>query len=246
MDSPKAPQHSPPITPAPASTTPFAESWATRARQAGETRVAAARDVLASALRPKAVAAYQVVTAMPDLDCAISFAMYDTVPADTRLFAALLSTYTYWPLIALGAWTHPAFVASLIMAPMLPKALFRRDRPFNDASMPYRGSGTVYVGADMYTFPSGHAWGAFALVWRFLPLWALPLGLAWACIVCSQRVMNGCHFLGDVLAGALMGLWHAQLHMAPAMEWGLAIAGCVLFCGGALTHGTIVLRPKAE
>jgi len=63
--------------------------------------------------------------------------------------------------------------------------------------------------SDRFSFPSGHALNAFAIgsvVAFAFPLVAVP-ALAVAASVAASRVVLGLHWLSDVLAGVLVGLF---------------------------------------
>ena len=62
--------------------------------------------------------------------------------------------------------------------------------------------------ADHWSFPSGHAATAAALMTALWCLWPRPLWLyvAGAALVAASRVITGQHFLSDVVAGATIGV----------------------------------------
>jgi lipid A 4'-phosphatase len=62
--------------------------------------------------------------------------------------------------------------------------------------------------ADHWSFPSGHATTAAALMAALWCLWPRPLWLyvAAAALVAASRVITGQHFLSDVVAGAAIGI----------------------------------------
>ncbi len=67
--------------------------------------------------------------------------------------------------------------------------------------------------ADHWSFPSGHATTAAALVAALWCLWPRPLWLyvAVAALVAASRVVTGQHFLSDVVAGAAIGVAATRL-----------------------------------
>jgi membrane-associated phospholipid phosphatase len=62
--------------------------------------------------------------------------------------------------------------------------------------------------ADHWSFPSGHAATAAALMTALWCLWPQPLWLyvAGAALIAASRVITGQHFLSDVVAGAAIGI----------------------------------------
>jgi undecaprenyl-diphosphatase len=62
--------------------------------------------------------------------------------------------------------------------------------------------------ADHWSFPSGHATTAAALMTALWFLWPRPLWLyvVAAALVAASRVITGQHFLSDVVAGAAIGV----------------------------------------
>lgn len=62
--------------------------------------------------------------------------------------------------------------------------------------------------ADHWSFPSGHATTAAALMAALWYLWPRPLWLyvAAAALVAASRVITGQHFLSDIVAGAAIGV----------------------------------------
>lgn len=90
----------------------------------------------------------------------------------------------------------------------LVKVVVRRPRPAYNAKDMY-----VAVAADHWSFPSGHSSRAF-LVAAFLaaggfqPREALFL---WAAATSASRVLLGRHYVLDIVAGALLGVFEAWL-----------------------------------
>jgi undecaprenyl-diphosphatase len=95
------------------------------------------------------------------------------------------------------------------------KGLFRRDRPFDESSVPV---------PDSFAFPSGHASGAVVcygicayVLLRFSSRHWQPVIIASAALlvflVSASRVILGVHYLGDVTAG-----------LASGATW---LAGCI-------------------
>lgn len=69
---------------------------------------------------------------------------------------------------------------------------------------------------DEFSFPSGHAAGAFlmaTLFRHFYPALSIPLYLL-ATIVGLSRVYNGVHYPSDVMAGSFLGIFSARIGIA--------------------------------
>jgi undecaprenyl-diphosphatase len=96
-------------------------------------------------------------------------------------------------------------LAALVLAI---KFLVRRRRPEGDW-------GAIYRNTDPHSFPSGHAARAVLLAGLCWGLGIQPLAwllTIWAPLVSLARVSMGVHYLVDVIAGWLLGLW-----MVPAL-----------------------------
>ncbi len=91
------------------------------------------------------------------------------------------------------------------------KDFFQRWRPSRDPSL----EGLVHLVNDYrggkYGFASSHAGNAFALAIFFFMLWRdhkwAWLLFVWAFVVAYSRVYLGVHYPGDILTGALIGLF---------------------------------------
>ena len=118
-----------------------------------------------------------------------------------------------------------AVAASGLVADLL-KIVVGRTRPkllFDGGAYDFTWFG---LRADHWSFPSGHATTAAALMAALWCLWPRPLWLyvAAAAVVAASRVITGQHFLSDVVAGAAIGvvvtrivaLWLLPQRDAPA------------------------------
>lgn len=84
------------------------------------------------------------------------------------------------------------------------KALARRKRP----DYAPQGDQMLVVGVDKLSFPSGHSSRAIYVALFFSgTVFALPIWL-WAVAVVASRVLLGRHFVGDALAGSMLGYWN--------------------------------------
>ena len=105
-------------------------------------------------------------------------------------------TWTRWRELSVALLWTVAITAVLVY---LAKNYFKRERP----SDPHRG-----LGADKFSFPSGHAARvtAVAITLSFLfPLWTVAF-LLWGTAVALSRVALARHFFSDVIGGTLVGL----------------------------------------
>jgi undecaprenyl-diphosphatase len=108
-----------------------------------------------------------------------------------------------------------ALLLATVVAQVLKRAV-RRARP----SVAISGLKCTVPPPDAYSFPSGHACGAFALATAVLSL-NLSLGIAelvLAAAVAMSRVRLGVHYPGDVVAGVALG-------MAVGLGWPALIIG---------------------
>ncbi|HEX7976915.1 MAG TPA: phosphatase PAP2 family protein [Anaerolineales bacterium] len=74
--------------------------------------------------------------------------------------------------------------------------------------------GNIYRSTDPHSFPSGHAARAFllaVLAASLGPAWLGAVLWLWAPLVTLARVAMGVHYLSDVLAGALLGVFMGLL-----------------------------------
>lgn len=70
--------------------------------------------------------------------------------------------------------------------------------------------GNIYRNTDPHSFPSGHAARAFLLAvlgLAFGPPWFAIVLVIWAPLVGLARIAMGVHYLSDVVAGAIFGIF---------------------------------------
>ncbi len=97
------------------------------------------------------------------------------------------------------------------------KLCFGRLRPFHDDGtfgwMPFAYGPLHSVSARYLSFPSGDATLAFATAAAFAVIEPrlARYGYAWAILVGIVRVMQGAHYVSDVIAGAIVGLATAEV-----------------------------------
>lgn len=161
-----------------------------------------------------------------ELDRDITVAINDFGPAWLDAAMAFLSKVWVWvPLyVAVILWTlwrHGWRKALLLLGfailtviatdqiSVLIKNTVCRLRPCQDPTL----SGLIHMMEKyqgLYGFPSGHACNtfAFALLTSYSAQrrWWPPVFFGWASLVTFSRIYDGMHFLGDCIAGALLGL----------------------------------------
>ena len=107
---------------------------------------------------------------------------------------------------------HLAFILDIIIIGLL-KAFARRRRPPTKKPDFFKS-----IGPDQYSFPSGHASRTILIAFIFsqinpifdigyLNFVASILLWVWSFLVCFSRLLNGRHYLFDVLIGALLGFF---------------------------------------
>jgi len=116
-----------------------------------------------------------------------------------------------------GPLLQSGFLAFLIetVSQTILKIKARRQRPF--LVLPQIKS--IMKAPDMFSFPSGHAAGAFVMAtifYHFYPSLSIPL-YGTASAIGFSRVYNGVHYPSDVLAGSFLGFISARLGVMIAL-----------------------------
>ena len=94
----------------------------------------------------------------------------------------------------------------------LAKKKFKRIRPFQMLPEIKR----LMKIPDKFSFPSGHAAGAFlmaTLFHHFYPAMAIPFYIS-ASVIGLSRIYNGVHYPSDVMAGSFLGYFSARVGLA--------------------------------
>ncbi|KZS17611.1 Inactive phospholipid phosphatase 7 [Daphnia magna] len=174
-----------------------------------------------------------------DADLSKRFAsfMQTEFPGVTRMFENKFmeisgNEYIWFPALAVLYLMHPlvhkqlplnlaiamAFDSAVIL---LIKALVKRRRP--TAKNP---DFFTAIGPDQYSFPSGHASRTTLISFVFTQINPLfsnghlnfvtsALIWSWSISVCFSRMLNGRHYLFDVLTGAVIGLCEGSVIVSP-------------------------------
>ncbi|XP_046456224.1 phospholipid phosphatase 6-like [Daphnia pulex] len=148
--------------------------------------------------------------------------------SETKFMEISGSGYIWLPVCAILYFMHPfvpkqlpinlimAFVLDIVVIGLL-KAFARRRRP------PTRNPDFFKsIGPDQFSFPSGHASRTiliafiFSLINPFFDIGYLNFGVSlllwgWSLTVCLSRILNGRHYLFDVLVGATIGFVEGYL-----------------------------------
>jgi undecaprenyl-diphosphatase len=91
------------------------------------------------------------------------------------------------------------------------KIAVKRKRPYKPGPIDVREppkTWSLQKGAFMRSFPSQHAAVSVAFA---CALWPSPFAAGLAVLICCSRVLVGAHYLGDVLAGVVVGLVAGRL-----------------------------------
>jgi undecaprenyl-diphosphatase len=131
------------------------------------------------------------------------------------LFAIWISGDSFWKQWAILQVTSISLLAAMVL---IIKFRIKRRRPEGEW-------GQIYRYTDPHSFPSGHAARAFLIAtiatalgpaWLAIALWI------WAPPVALARVAMGVHYLSDIIAGALFGIFIALIGLQiydPLFIW---------------------------
>lgn len=115
---------------------------------------------------------------------------------------------------AIDGWQVAAFASVCVLGMLLLntgiKLMVRRPRPHN----------VIGERPTTFSFPSAHTSmamvGASLMTVIFAPLWFVWWG--WASLLAFSRIVLGMHYVGDVIAGALLGLLVGMYVAVPLAE----------------------------
>jgi membrane-associated phospholipid phosphatase len=124
----------------------------------------------------------------------------------------ILWLFTKGRLHQITAWMAGSIVVLALLVLVI-KFSIRRQRPQGDW-------GAIYRNTDPHSFPSGHAarMAMLAVIaFAFAPVWVGILFVLWTLLVSLARVWMGVHYLSDILAGILLGVFFGffTLPLAP-------------------------------
>jgi undecaprenyl-diphosphatase len=125
------------------------------------------------------------------------------------------------PRIRAALWRATlAMVLALALVDYVCKPLVGRERPFVHGP---KASAIVWIPTST-SFPSGHAASAAAGAMALSRVWPAATLSLWllAAIIMLSRVALGVHYVSDVIAGALVGLYAAWLATVPPSRDGAA------------------------
>lgn len=136
-----------------------------------------------------------------------------------ELFYLFLLPFLFW---CIGK-RHGMHIAVLLFLSLfinnLLKLAFANPRPFVVSA-----AVVAKVGAEGYSFPSGHSQNAAviwpALAFMFRRRWIAVLAAVFTVLIAFSRVYLGVHYPHDIIVGALVGLLiaYAYVKRAPALE----------------------------
>jgi membrane-associated phospholipid phosphatase len=185
----------------------------------------------AAALPPAAITFFAAVTKYGDsgyllaLSAGLVLVLMAVLKGRWRRRIALAAAI----LCARATYFFVVIALSGILAQLI-KHLIGRARP---TLMPQLGAfhfDLFSIRASLASFPSGHATTAFAAATAlafFVPVWALPL-FAGATLIAASRIAIGAHYLSDVLAGSLLGIF------------------CAILMARAFAHRTLVFESSGK
>lgn len=212
------------------------------------------------------------------LDQQVSRILYDYGEANLRpilFFFEHSGNGFFWLPVAFAAWLAGPFsktlsclffnfilclLLDLVLIGVL-KAIFRRPRPVYNKGM------TVFVAADHWSFPSGHASRAISICFYFWfskrhldstgiqenqILIFLALLSFWGSLTALSRVFLGRHYISDVIFGAFTGFLEAYivLHffwLSPQLEESTnkLVKGCIFQNGNCNTQDAFTILKGA-
>ena len=161
------------------------------------------------------------------------FNQFQRSPKVTKAFRLISKTgdgYMYLAIGVLAMFIDTAHSKLFVMATLIAylievpsfiglKQVFKRNRPYVDI----KGSYYSIQAADKFSLPSGHSAAAFLMmnmIAIYYPMFWL-VALIWAVLIGLSRVILGVHYLGDIVAGALLGTASAMTAVAIVSQWGV-------------------------
>jgi len=134
-----------------------------------------------------------------------SIAVFFAHSGDSWFCIAVLALL-WWLGTPFWRWRATSLIIAIIITAVIVltlKFVIRRQRPEGEW-------GDIYRTTDPHSFPSGHASRAFMLAAMAIGLGPAWFGIAlaiWAPLVSIARVAMGVHYLSDVTAGLLIGVF---------------------------------------
>lgn len=133
--------------------------------------------------------------------------------------------------IALGNAKLKKIAAVLAIALLLATIVTEDVKDLVQRPRPYAGVAPAYLYTNNYSFPSGHAVGAFVCATIILAYfgwkWGL-IGYVMAALIGISRIVLDVHYPSDVLAGAVIGFILGELVMFAAYRLGFYDPGGIL------------------